>query len=216
MQGDEMINKTHKHSLLMKTAASISLASLLLATGCTTTLPEGAGTGSVKHGDRAEAKMRRVDIDTNANVALSRLYEAAKGSRELVEKAHGVLVFPSVLAAGLWVGGQYGEGVLRTGNKLSKETEDYYSILSASIGLQIGAQSKAIFLLFMTPESLQKFRQSKGWTVGGDASVAVLKVGANGHIDTRTAEQPVVAFVLTNSGLMANLALEGTKISKLK
>jgi len=51
---------------------------------------------------------------------------------------------------------------------------------------------------------------------GVDASVAVLKVGANGAIDVTSATSPVLAFVLTNAGLMANLTLEGTKITRLK
>jgi lipid-binding SYLF domain-containing protein len=135
-----------------------------------------------------------------------------KGSRELVRKASGVLVFPRVLAAGLVVGGEYGRGVLRTGG----QTADYYSMTSVSVGFQAGAQSKAVVLLFMTREALDKFRNSKGWTAGVDGSVALLKVGANGDIDTTTATGPVQALVLTNAGLMANLNLEGTKISKLE
>jgi lipid-binding SYLF domain-containing protein len=43
----------------------------------------------------------------------------------------------------------------------------------------------------------------------------VLKVGANGNVDTSTATGPVQAFVLTNGGLMAGVSLEGTKISRL-
>jgi lipid-binding SYLF domain-containing protein len=46
--------------------------------------------------------------------------------------------------------------------------------------------------------------------------VAVLHVGANGNIDTSTATAPVEAFVLTNSGLMACVTLEGTKVTRLK
>ncbi len=68
----------------------------------------------------------------------------------------------------------------------------------------------------MTEDALDRFRNSDGWSVGGDASVAVLKVGANGSIDTTTATGPVQAFVLTNSGLMAGVTLEGTKVTKLK
>jgi lipid-binding SYLF domain-containing protein len=85
-----------------------------------------------------------------------------------------------------------------------------------SVGFQAGAQSKAVVLLFMTKDALDKFRNSKGWTAGVDGSVALLKVGANGEIDTTTANNPVQALVLTNAGLMANLNLEGTKISKLE
>ena len=49
-----------------------------------------------------------------------------------------------------------------------------------------------------------------------DASVAIIKVGVNGEVDTATANNPVQALVLTNAGLMANLTLEGTKISRLE
>jgi lipid-binding SYLF domain-containing protein len=122
-----------------------------------------------------------------------------------------VLVFPSVISAGFWVGGQYGEGALRVGGR----TAGYYSTVAGSFGLQIGAQSKALIFLFMTQEALDKFLGSQGWAAGADATVAVLNVGANGAVDTSTATSPVEAFVLTNAGLMAGVSLEGTKISRL-
>ncbi|SIL46540.1 Uncharacterized conserved protein [Mycobacteroides abscessus subsp. abscessus] len=67
----------------------------------------------------------------------------------------------------------------------------------------------------MTQDSLDKFVASKGWTAGVDASVAVAKIGANGEIDTNTIRQPVIGFVVTNAGLMANLTIEGTKVTRL-
>ena len=60
----------------------------------------------------------------------------------------------------LVVGGEYGKGVLHAGS----QTVDYYSVASVSVGFQAGAQSKAVVLLFMTREALDKFRNSKGWT----------------------------------------------------
>jgi lipid-binding SYLF domain-containing protein len=66
----------------------------------------------------------------------------------------------------------------------------------------------------MTPDSLARFRNAKGWTAGVDATVAVADVGANGSIDTNTIQQPVVGFVLNNAGLMAGVSLQGSKISK--
>lgn len=155
---------------------------------------------------------KRHSIDAGVDSTLGRLYNAANGSRELVQKARGVLVFPSVIDAGFGVGGQYGEGSLRVGG----HTVGYYSTATGSIGWQIGAQSKAIVFLFMTDDSLAKFRNSEGWSAGGDASVALLKVGANGNVDTTTASSQVDAFVLTNTGLMAGATLEGTKVSRLK
>ncbi len=188
---------------LTMTAMALAAVVGLMTPGCTTT---GTSDSAAHQVDKRHA------IDTAADSTLARLYTAASGSRELVGKARGVLVFPSVIAAGFGIGGQYGEGVLRVGGG----TTGYYSTTTASIGLQIGAQSKAIIFLFMTQEALDRFRNSEGWSVGGDASVAVLKVGANGNIDSSTAAGPIEAFVLTNSGLMAGVTLEGTKVTKLK
>jgi lipid-binding SYLF domain-containing protein len=189
-----------KRTFLVRTTAALAFAGLALS-GCTTTTTAG----------KADNAAVRTEIEQGAYSTLERLYTEVKGSRELVSKANGVLVFPRVIAAGLVVGGEYGKGVLRTGG----ETANYYSVASVSVGLQAGAQSKAVVILFMNKDVLEKFRASKGWTAGVDGSVALLKVGANGEIDTSTAGNPVQALVLTNAGLMANLNLEGTKISKL-
>lgn len=190
----------HKRKFLVKSAALLCVSALVLS-GCTTTPMSSAGTTN-----------KRQEIDANVNATLKRLASTMPGSHDLMSKARGVLVFPSVLAAGLVIGGEYGEGALRIGGK----SVDYYSTASASFGWQIGAQSKAIIFLFMTQEALDKFRNSQGWTAGIDASVAVIKAGANGDIDLNTATKPVNVFVMTNQGLMANLTIEGTKITKLK
>ena len=185
-----------KRSFLALTAITA-----LTLSGCTTTTTSG----------KADPASTRRDIDAGIDSTLERLYKEVRGSRELVGKANGVLVFPNVLAAGFVVGGEYGKGALR----VHGTHQGYFSVASLSVGFQAGAQSKAVLLLFMTQEAFNKFRNSKGWTAGADASVALVHVGANGEIDTTTANNPVNAFVLTNAGLMANLNLEGTKISRL-
>jgi lipid-binding SYLF domain-containing protein len=155
---------------------------------------------------------KRRAIDAKVHETLSKLYANVKGSRELVDKANGALVFPSVIKVGFVAGGEYGEGALRVGGK----SVGYYNTVSGSFGLQAGAQSKAVIFLFMTRDALNSFRHSKGWSVGGEGSVALLKVGANGAIDTTTATAPVNAIVLTNAGLMGDVSLSGTKVSRLK
>lgn len=162
--------------------------------------------------DSSEAASKRHEIDMGVDGAMNKLFSSTPGAQEQANKAKAILVFPSVIAAGLVVGGEYGEGALREGGT----SIGYYKTTTASFGLQIGAQSKAVFLMFMTQDALDKFRTSdKGWTAGVDGSVAVAKTGANGALDTATTGAPIVGFVLTNSGLMANLSFEGTKVSKL-
>ncbi len=184
----------------------VGLGLLMLASGglaaCTTTGPTGAPTAVAK----------RNEIDAEVNTTLTKLYETAPGSRELVQRASGVLVFPSVIRVAFGIGGAHGDGALLGKND---RTLGYYTVNAASIGLQAGAQSQAAVYLFMTPEALQHFRASNGWTAGVDATVAVAKVGANGRIDTASAQQPVIAFVMTNAGLAAGVALEGAKVTPM-
>lgn len=162
--------------------------------------------------DPEEANIKRHEIDAGVDGAIAKLYSSTPGAQAQGSKAKGILVFPSVFAAGLVVGGEFGEGALREGAM----SVGYYKTSTASFGLQIGAQSKAVILMFMTQDALDKFRtNNKGWTAGVDGSVVVAKTGANGTLDTATTNAPIVGFVLTNSGLMANLSFEGTKVSKL-
>ncbi|MNT26522.1 hypothetical protein D3C72_1620980 [compost metagenome] len=162
-------------------------------------------------GSASDNASKRKEIDTGADGALNRLYGSVNGAQSLASKASGILVFPKIIAAGLGVGGEYGEGVLR----VAGQPAGYYRTSTAAFGLIAGAQSKMLVMMFMTPEALQGFQQSKGWTAGVDGSVALAKIGANGQIDTNTARAPIIAFVMSNAGLMANLSLEGTKIGKL-
>jgi lipid-binding SYLF domain-containing protein len=87
--------------------------------------------------------------------------------------------------------------------------------VSGSIGFQLGVQAKSIIIAFMTQDALDKFRNSDGWKVGIDGSVALVDVGAGKTIDTDNIKDPVVGFIFGSKGLMYNLTLEGSKISKL-
>lgn len=155
--------------------------------------------------------MNAEEINTKSSEALNRLYKKSPSAKELGARAKGILIFPRVFKAGIGIGGEYGEGVLRVGGA----SVDYYSTASASIGLQLGAQARSQILMFMTADSLEKFRKSQGWEVGVDGSVALITIGAGEDFDTNTVKSPIVGFVTNNQGLMYNLNLEGTKISKI-
>ncbi len=152
------------------------------------------------------------EIDVSVDVALERFTTEVKGAKEFLAAAKGVLVFPSVIKAGFGIGGEYGEGALR----IDGRTVDYYNTVAASFGLQLGAQSKTILLLFMEQGALDKFRKSEGWKVGVDGSVALVTVGVGGALDTENIQDPIVGFVFGQKGLMYNLTLEGAKITRLE
>ncbi len=100
-------------------AIVIALVSVILAS-CTTTMPDRG----------ASASSRRDEINGGADATLSKLYRTAPASRELVARAKGVLILPTVLQASFVVEAEYGKGVLRVGNR----TEGHYSTTTGSIG----------------------------------------------------------------------------------
>jgi lipid-binding SYLF domain-containing protein len=157
---------------------------------------------------RADSKAA---IDSGSLEALVKLREHSSHAGELLDRAAGVLVFPDVVKMGFGVGGEYGEGSLMVGG----EPRAYFVTAGASFGLQLGAQFKSEVILFMTEEALQKFQNSRGWKVGVDGSVALLNLGGGGSIDTANVREPVVGFIFSNHGLMYNLTMEGSKISRV-
>ncbi len=116
--------------------------SLLAAGGCTTTASTSTAssgnpvTGRSVTGKGPIADETKREIDQGYRQTLERLYETTPGSRELVAKSRGVLVFPKVYAAGFVVGGEYGEGELRVANDVA----GYYRSSTCSLGLQFCAQ----------------------------------------------------------------------------
>jgi lipid-binding SYLF domain-containing protein len=150
-------------------------------------------------------------IDDNVEATVRSFYRHVNGARELVRDAAAILVFPTVIKAGMGIGGEYGEGALLTRGR----TVDYYNTASASIGFQLGAQSRSVIIVFMTEEALEGFRRVDGWKVGIDGSVALITVGVGGSIDTSRLASPVVGFIFDEKGLMYNLTLEGSKISRM-
>lgn len=181
--------------------ATVVSAGALGMVGCTTTT-EGA---------QGSPRSERMSLDAQVDATLSRLYEAAPGSRELVARSRGVLVFPAVIGGSFVIGVEHGEGELRIGGKAHSR----YTTSGASIGWQAGGQSKAVIYVFSTKDALDKFINGNGWSGGVDATVAAGHIGANGSIDTQTAQAPVTSYVLTNTGLEAGVSLQGSKITRV-
>ena len=152
------------------------------------------------------------EINADANATLESFVRQIRGARELANKSVGVLVFPSVVKAGIGIGGEYGEGVLIMHGNVA----GYYNLISASFGFQLGVQERSVIIMFMTKDALDGFRRRAGWKVGVDGSVAIITVGIGGAIDTDKVVSPVIGFILDPKGLMYNLTLEGSKISRIE
>jgi lipid-binding SYLF domain-containing protein len=151
------------------------------------------------------------EINRDVDAALTRLVEAAPSSRALAQKAKAVLVFPKIVKAGFMFGAQYGEGVLRRGNK----NVGYYNTLAASYGWQAGAQAFGYALFFMNESSLSYLDKSEGFEVGIGPSVVVLDEGMGKSMTSSTVTQDIYAIIFDQKGLMAGAGVQGSKISKI-
>jgi hypothetical protein len=75
---------------------------------------------------RAEA-CSAPQIDAKVEATLREFFWRVGGSRELVGKSAAVLVFPSVIKAGMGIGGEYGEGALLTPRQNTRVLQHSFS-----------------------------------------------------------------------------------------
>ena len=186
------MSNTGKHTKFLFIVGCLLIFGGLLFTG-----PSYAGTAK--------------EIDASADAAMDRFYKNVKDAKEVVRQAKGMLVLPNVKKGAFIVGAEYGQGAMRIGGK----TVEYYSMISGSIGLQIGGQAKDIVIAFNSSEALKKFRNSKGWEAGVDGNVALVTIGAGESAISAMGKDPIVAFVFDVKGLIADMSIRGAKFNKL-
>ena len=191
IQAEKMTNQTYNRRFVTLGALS--------ALGATAACGNGVG-------GRGSAM-----IDARVDATLAEMYRGYPNTRQLAEKANGMLVMPLVTEAGLGFGGAYGRGALR----VNDVTVDYYSVTKASGGLQIGAQQYAHVLFFMTEPALREFRSSPGWAAGAGLEYVISDKGDSVNADTTTVMAPVLAAVFGRAGLRIGATLEGTKYTRI-
>ncbi len=147
----------------------------------------------------------------DSRAALKSLYDGSPGAKALGDKASAVLVFPNVVKAGFILGGQGGDGILFTKDKVT----GHYNTAAVSVGLQAGAQSFGYVLFFMSDKVLSDFRASKNFQIGVGPNIVVIDAGAAKDVTTLTAKADIYAVIFDQKGLMAGIGLQGSKITKL-
>ena len=176
-----------------------AMAGFISATGLTLALVEPASAASAS------------DLIRSSDAALANLYANQPKARLLRNRAKAILIFPSIVKAGFIVGAQSGNGVLFEGGLPTS----YYNISAASYGLQAGVQSFSYALFFMTTSALSYLESSHGWSIGSGPSVVVLDKGAAASMTSTTLSQDVYAIPFGQTGLMAGIGIEGSKITPI-
>jgi len=159
-----------------------------------------------------QSGVSRNDMHANSTQALSALYKANPAALELSKRSRGILIFPNVVKGGLGFGGGYGEGELRRGDMVLGR----YNSVTASWGLQAGAQSYGYAVFLMNQEALDYIDRTDGWELGVGPTIVVVNSGVAENISTSTEKGDAFAFIFDQQGLMAGVSVEGAKITKIK
>jgi lipid-binding SYLF domain-containing protein len=152
------------------------------------------------------------DLNKESQHALQGLYKSNPLAHDISKKARAILVFPNIVKAGLVFGGSYGEGVLIKGGKYV----DYYNSVTASWGLQAGAQSYGYVVYLMSEKAVKYLDDSKGWEIGVGPTVVVVNEGVAKNLSSSTLKDDAYAFIFDQQGLMLGVSIEGTKITHIK
>jgi lipid-binding SYLF domain-containing protein len=131
----------------------------------------------------------------------------------LLERAHGIAVFPDVNKAAFVVGGRYGQGTLVVRNENGVFSNPVFVRLAGgSVGWQIGVQQTDVVLVFTTKAGIDRITNGK-MTLGADASVAAGPVGRQASAGTDGSFKAEVYSYSRSRGLFAGLALDGSALT---
>jgi lipid-binding SYLF domain-containing protein len=131
-------------------------------------------------------------------------------ARDLMHRARAILIVPRLYKAGFFVGGEGGKGVLVLHNASGAwSAPAFYSIGSASFGLQIGLEQSEMVLFIMSQKALNAVMQDK-FTIGADAGIAVVSLGSNVQGATTAAAGPDIVSWASSSGAYAGISLNGS------
>jgi lipid-binding SYLF domain-containing protein len=133
--------------------------------------------------------------------------------RDLLSKAHCIVIVPSVKRAGFIIGGQYGKGVAsRRQPKGSGWTgPSTVRIEGGSFGLQIGGGETDIVMMVMNESGANKLMKSE-FTLGGEGAVMAGPVGRAASAETDAYLRAEILSYSRSRGLFAGIALKGSTL----
>jgi lipid-binding SYLF domain-containing protein len=133
--------------------------------------------------------------------------------RDLLQKAHCIVIVPDLKTAAFGVGGKYGKGFLSCRNKSGAgwSAPGAVRIEGGSVGFQIGASSTDVIMLVMSERGAEKLLESR-FTLGAEGSVAAGPVGRTASAQTDAQMHADILSWSRSRGLFAGIAMEGATL----
>jgi lipid-binding SYLF domain-containing protein len=132
-------------------------------------------------------------------------------ARELLHQARAILIAPRIFKAGFFFGGEGGQAVLMTRGEHGWSDPAFYTVASASFGLQIGAQESEMIMFIMSDRALRAVMQDR-FKIGANAGVAVATLGSTVEGATTANAGADILVWASASGAYAGISLDGTLI----
>ncbi len=179
-----------KHLLL---ASAVALA---MGTGT----PAFAATGAQETVDHALGTLQDLRGDKEFGNA-----------RSLLHQAKAIIIAPRIFKAGFFFGGEGGQAVLMTRGANGWSDPAFYTVASASFGLQIGAQESEMIMFIMSDRALHALMQDK-FKIGANAGISVATLGSTVEAATTANVGADIIVWASSSGAYAGITLDGTLV----
>ena len=177
---------------------------LLVMAGCVSTAVFAADR-EIKVDDR---------LDASADTLTDMMRADDRGiPRDLIDKAHCVVVVPGMKKAGFIFGAKYGRGfaVCRRQGGTGWSAPAAMRVEGGSVGFQIGASETDVILLVMNDSGMRHLLSDK-FTIGGEATAAAGPIGRDASAQTDAVMNAEMLSYSSSRGLFAGISLEGATL----
>jgi SH3 domain-containing YSC84-like protein 1 len=131
--------------------------------------------------------------------------------QDLLAHAKAIAVFPQVIKAAFFIGGEGGRGVVSRRTRTGWSDPVFFRSGGGSVGPQVGASATDIVLLFMNDEALSGLMKDK-FELGAEGAVAAGPVGRDASAGTDALMQAEILSYSRSRGLFAGVNLKGVVI----
>jgi len=132
----------------------------------------------------------------------------------LISKAKAIIIFPTMLKAGFFVGVRYGNGIasVRSSELGEWGSPAFLYTTGGSLGFQIGAQAVDLILLVMSQRGIEGLLNEK-FTLGGDIAISAGPVGRHAEASADIFMQGEIYSYSRSKGIFSGISLKGTVIA---
>jgi lipid-binding SYLF domain-containing protein len=150
------------------------------------------------------------ELVDKAEMTLKNLHQENAWLRDHAKDAKAIFIVPSLLRGAFILGGAGGSGVLIVRQPEGNWSPPaFYTMGSASVGLQIGIDRSEIVVVVRTQRGVESF-YTNDFRLGGDASMAVGPTGAGARGGGFTGD--FVAFA-KSKGVYGGISLDGQGVA---